>query len=332
LSCSKSTEAREGRRACQGSDHRFTGGFVDPKKTRHRFGDLAHTHVVLIDNAEVQTRLVRRSSWLFFSLPIFLASTLHAQKFPLADALLRALDGTQASAIVLDQATGAVLAQTGKQRSALLGSAIKPLLLEYALEHGVVRADTEVYCQRKLNIAGRALPCTHPADQPVFTAERALAESCNTWFAEMGRRFSGEDLDAALRQLDLPHKPMIGGSLEERQLAVLGLRGVTASPLQLARAYRELLARAPTDGVVQRGLRGSVSYGMARSAAVSGVALLGKTGTASDPDEAWTHGWFAGAIPNRLVIVVYVPRGDGGTAAELAQRFLASFGPGKAVR
>jgi len=30
---------------------------------------------------------------------------------------------------------------------------------------------------------------------------------------------------------------------------------------------------------------------------------------------------------NRLVIVVYVPRGDGGTAAELAQRFLASFGP-----
>jgi cell division protein FtsI/penicillin-binding protein 2 len=71
---------------------------------------------------------------------------------------------------------------------------------------------------------------------------------------------------------------------------------------------------------------------MARSAAVSGVAIPGKTGTASDPGEAWTHGWFAGAIPNRLVIVVYVPHGDGGTAAELAQRFLANCGPGKAVR
>jgi cell division protein FtsI/penicillin-binding protein 2 len=288
--------------------------------------------VVLIDNAGVQTSLVRRRSWLSCSLLILLASSLHGQQVSLVDALLRALNGTQASGIVLDQATGAVLAQAGKQRSALLGSAIKPLLLEYALEHGVVHADTEVYCRRNLKIAGHALPCTHPADQPVFTAERALAESCNTWFAEMGRRFSGEDLDAALRQLDLPHKPTIGGGLEERQLAVLGLLGVTASPLQLARAYRELLVRAPTDGVVQRGLRGSVSYGMARPAAVSGITILGKTGTASDPAEAWTHGWFAGAIPNRLVIVVYVPHGDGGTAAELARRFLASFGPEKAVR
>jgi len=266
------------------------------------------------------------------SLLIFLASSLHAQQHPLADALLRALNGTQASAVVLDQATGAVLAQAGKQRSALLGSAIKPLLLEYALDHGVVRADTEVYCRRNLNIAGRALPCTHPADHPVFTAERALAESCNLWFAEMGRRFTGEELDAALRQLDLPHQQIISSNLEQRQLAVLGLRGVTASPLQLAHAYREMLARTTADGVVQRGLLGSVSYGMGRPAAVSGIAILGKTGTVSDPGEAWTHGWFAGAIPNRLVIVVYVPHGDGGTAAELAQKFLVNFGPKKAVR
>jgi cell division protein FtsI/penicillin-binding protein 2 len=288
--------------------------------------------VVLIDNAGVQTSLVRRRSWLSFSPLIFLASSLHAQQFPFADALLRALNGTQASAVVLDQATGAVLAQAGKQRSALLGSAIKPLLLEYALEHGVVRADTEVYCRRKLNIAGRALPCTHPADQPVFAAERALAESCNTWFAEMGRRFSGEELDVALRQLDLPHQLIISASLEQRQLTVLGLRGVTASPLQLAHAYRELLTHAPADGVVQRGLRGSVSYGMARPAAVSGIVILGKTGTASDPGEAWTHGWFAGAIPNRLVIVVYVPHGDGGTAAGLARRFFAKFRAESAIQ
>jgi cell division protein FtsI/penicillin-binding protein 2 len=266
------------------------------------------------------------------SLLIFLASSLHAQQFPLADALLRTLNGTQASAVVLDQATGAVLAQVGKQRSTLPGSAIKPLLLEYALEHGVVRADTEVYCRRNLKIAGRALPCTHPADHPVFTAERALAESCNLWFAEMGRRFTGEELDAALRQLDLPHQQITNAHLEQRQLAVLGLWGVTASPLQLARAYREMLAHTTADGVVQRGLLGSVSYGMAHPAAVSGIAILGKTGTASDPGEAWTHGWFAGAIPNRLVVVVYVPHGDGGTAAELARRFLVNVGTQKAAR
>jgi cell division protein FtsI/penicillin-binding protein 2 len=76
---------------------------------------------------------------------------------------------------------------------------------------------------------------------------------------------------------------------------------------------------------VARGLEDSVKFGMADPAAVPGVRILGKTGTASDPGEAWTHGWFAGAIPGRFVLVVYVPHGDGGTAARLAQRFFAAI-------
>jgi cell division protein FtsI/penicillin-binding protein 2 len=259
-----------------------------------------------------------------------------AQSMPITDALARALKGTQASAVVLDQATGSRLAEVdaaaGAPRAALPGSAIKPLLLEYALEHGIVYADTEVYCRRDLHVAGRALPCTHPNDQPVFTAERALAESCNTWFAQLGRRYSGEQLEAALRQTGLPHESMIGATVEQRELTVLGLRGVAAMPRELARAYRELLASAPTDGVVARGLRGSVSYGMARPATVSGMVLLGKTGTASETGEAWTHGWFAGAIPGRLVLVVYVPHGDGGMAAGLAQKFFANVAIASGVR
>jgi cell division protein FtsI/penicillin-binding protein 2 len=109
--------------------------------------------------------------------------------------------------------------------------------------------------------------------------------------------------------------------VEQRQLAVLGLVGVTASPLELARAYRDLLMRAPPTGAVAHGLEDSVRYGMANPAAVAGVTILGKTGTASDFGEAWTHGWFAGALPGRFVIVVYVPHGDGADAARLAQRF-----------
>jgi cell division protein FtsI/penicillin-binding protein 2 len=264
------------------------------------------------------------------------ASPLRAQSMPVAEALARALKGTQASAAVVEQATGTQLATVsgapGAPRAALPGSAIKPLLLEYALEKGIVRADTEVYCRRDLHVAGRPLPCTHPVDQPVFTAERALAESCNTWFAELGKRFSGEQLEAALRQSGLPHTSMIGAKVEQRELTVLGLRGVMATPVELARAYRELLARAPIDGVVARGLRGSVTYGMARPAAVAGMTILGKTGTASNPGEAWTHGWFAGAIPGRIVIVVYVPHGDGGTAAGLAQKFFASFAAASGAR
>jgi len=251
---------------------------------------------------------------------------------PAARALAQALRGTQASAVALDAQTGNVLAAAGPPRRGAPGSTLKPLLLEYALDHAIVRADTEVYCRRNLHIGTRALPCTHPASQPVFTAESALAESCNTWFAEMARRFTGPNLDAALETTRLPHASMASADVAQRQLAVLGLNGVTASPLELARAYRDLLAHLPPEGTVARGLRGSVDYGMASPAAVPGLVLLGKTGTASDPGEAWTHGWFAGAIPGRVVLVVYVPHADGGNAARLAQRFFSALPPAGSAR
>jgi cell division protein FtsI/penicillin-binding protein 2 len=255
----------------------------------------------------------------------FLAGCLSARALPVQNALTQALRGTQASAVVLDSQTGAVLASAGEPRRGTPGSVIKPLLLAYALEHGIVRSDMEVYCRRNLHVGGRALPCTHPADQPVFTAQRALAESCNTWFAAMARGFSDAQLEAALDETHLPHASMNAADVDQRQLAVLGLTGVTASPLELAQAYRAMLERVPPDGPVARGLADSVVYGMANPAAVSGLTILGKTGTASDPGEAWTHGWFAGAIPGRMLIVVYVPHGDGGAAARLAQRFFLAI-------
>jgi cell division protein FtsI/penicillin-binding protein 2 len=261
---------------------------------------------------------------------MLIAACVSAHALPVKDALAQVLRGTQASAVVLDTQTGAVLASAGKPRRATPGSAVKPLLLEYALEHSIVNPEMEVYCRRNLHVGGRALPCTHPADHPVFTAESALAESCNTWFAELARRYSGPELEAALDDAHLPHSPMGAANVEQRQLAVLGLEGVTTSPLELAMAYRDLLERMPPTGPVARGLQDSVGYGMANPAAVPGVTILGKTGTASDVRETWTHGWFAGAIPGRMVIVIYVPHGDGGTAASLAQKLfqlVAGEGP-----
>jgi cell division protein FtsI/penicillin-binding protein 2 len=238
-----------------------------------------------------------------------------------ARALAEALKGTQASGVVLDQMTGAVLASIGPDRSANPGSVLKPLWLAYALDHGIVTATTTVYCRRNLRIGDRALTCTHPPDQAVFAAETALAESCNTWFAALGRRYTGAQLDAALQAAHLPHTTLSAATSNQRQLAVLGLYGVTVSPRQLAQAYRDLLQHLPQDGPVMQGLRGSVRYGMANPAAVPGMDILGKTGTASNPGEAWTHGWFAGALPGRLIVVIYVPHGDGGTAARLAHAF-----------
>jgi cell division protein FtsI/penicillin-binding protein 2 len=240
----------------------------------------------------------------------------------LESALANALRGTQASAVVLDWETGAVVAALGTAPRARPGSVMKPLLLEYALEHGVVRPETTVYCRRSLHIAGRNLACTHPATQPVLDAESALAESCNTWFAQMARRMTGTQMEDALRTTHLQHEPMSTADANARVLAALGLQGESVSSEELARSYRELLLHVPAEGVVARGLRDSVDYGMANPARVRGVIVLGKTGTASEAAQAWTHGWFAGAVPGKLVVVVYAPHGDGGTAAALAAKFL----------
>jgi cell division protein FtsI/penicillin-binding protein 2 len=241
-------------------------------------------------------------------------------------ALEDALRGTQASAVVLDTRSGAVLASVGPVRNGLPGSTLKPMLLEYALEHGIVQPETQVYCRRDLHIGLKVLPCTHPSNEPVFTAESALAESCNTWFAELGRRYTGVELETVLRAAGIPHSLMDGATADERQLAVLGLDGISVSTIELARAYRKLMIQAPADGVVMHGLKDSVEYGMANQARVAGVNIVGKTGTASDAGESWTHGWFAGAVPGRLVLIVYVPHGDGGTAAKLAQSFFRTMG------
>jgi cell division protein FtsI/penicillin-binding protein 2 len=273
-----------------------------------------------VDNSDVHEKLTTRLT-AALGAAMLAAGCVSAHALPVKDALVQALRGTQASAVVLDAQSGAVLASAGKPSRATPGSAIKPLLLEYALGHKIVNPEMEVYCRRNLHVGGRALPCTHPADHPVFTAESALAESCNTWFAELARRFSGPELEAALNDAHLPHSPMGAANVEQRQLAVLGLVGVTTSPLELAMAYRDLFERIPPNGPVARGLEGSVGYGMAHPAAVPDVRILGKTGTASDTREAWTHGWFAGGISGRMVIVIYVPHGDGGTAASLAQSF-----------
>ena len=256
---------------------------------------------------------------------MLLASTAHAESA--TEALRIALHGTQASAIVLNLKTGKVEASFGRTLRATPGSTLKPLLLEYALEHGIVTAQSQVLCHRNLRIGARSLPCTHPAAQDVFTAEEALAESCNTYFADLGRHFTGVSLEVALKRSRLSHQPVTDATVKERELTVLGLQNVDTSPIELAEAYRQLALSMQKDGPVARGLAGSVSYGMANPASVPGLTLLGKTGTASDPREAWTHGWFAGILPGQLVLVVYLPHGDGGAAARLAKTFFVQIKP-----
>ena len=102
----------------------------------------------------------------------------------------------------------------------------------------------------------------------------------------------------------------------------------------MASAYTRLalkLTNATTSPALQTvaaGLSHSVQYGMAHNANVPNQQISGKTGTASDPAQPWTHGWFAGftTIQNQMIVTVfYVPHGNGADAAHMAQRFFLAM-------
>ncbi len=86
-------------------------------------------------------------------------------------------------------------------------------------------------------------------------------------------------------------------------------------------------------GIVEEGMRQSVTEGVARNAAVSGVAVAGKTGTAefgptlSDGSHE-THGWFVGYAPYddpEIAVVVFFERGSGGEDAAPAASSILDF-------
>jgi cell division protein FtsI/penicillin-binding protein 2 len=277
-------------------------------------------------------------------LPTTGAQTLSADK-----ALQQALQGTPAIAIVLDTDNDHVLAtvrpRETSSRLSTPGSVLKPFFLRYALEHRLIGPQATIFCKKALVIAGRNLACTHPQDQVAFDAEQALAYSCNRYFAELAQRFPPEQLMDVSNEYQFstpPHlfpaeaqgKLRIPATTEQAELFVLGMEGIQITPAQIASAYRKLalqLKNAPASSPshpVLLGLEDSVQYAMANNAQVPGLLIAGKTGTASDAGQSWTHGWFAGFAPAespKVVVVVYLPRGNGADAARLAQSFFRSY-------
>jgi len=250
-------------------------------------------------------------------------------------ALSSALRATPAVGVLVDVSSGrllaAVQADEATTQLSAPGSILKPLFLAAALEQLEVLPQTTVFCRRSLYITGQTrewnLACTHPQSDVAFAAREALAYSCNRYFAELADRIPPRQATATLAHYGLVplHAPQ---SREQKELLVLGLEGIAVSPAQMATAYRKLaleLDHAPAAlDAVRQGLRDSVSYGMAHHAAVPGIEIAGKTGTASDAGKAWSHGWFAGTGylgHEEVVIVIYVPCGNGADAARLAQHF-----------
>jgi membrane peptidoglycan carboxypeptidase len=289
----------------------------------------------LVRTAKSSTTPTDLRSLVLSTLLLLVPATVAAQTTAQA-ALSSALRLTPAVGVVLDVKSGRLIAavktaEAARQRSAP-GSTLKPLFLTAALEQREVFPQTKVFCRRDLHIreGNREwnLACTHPQSDVAFTAREALAYSCNRYFAALADRIPPRQASAILERYGLA--PTTPTSQQQKELLVLGVAGVTVSPAQMAIAYRKLAlkladARAPAAlDAVREGLKDSVNYGMAHNAAVPEMEIAGKTGTASDLGQSWSHGWFAGTGylgHEEYVVVIYLPRGNGADAAGLAQHF-----------
>ncbi len=242
-------------------------------------------------------------------------------------ALSSALRATPAVGVVVDLKTGRPLATVNNAgKTAAPGSILKPLFLAAALQRRDVLPQTTVFCRRNLRIMDGAhsysLPCSHPQSEVAFAAQDALAYSCNQYFSSLADRIPTPQLAAILQHYGLP-RPPDPLTREQQKLLVLGVQGIAVSPAQMAAAYRKLFLELDQaqGNAVSQGLKDSVRFGMAHNAAVPGEEVAGKTGTTT------SGGWFAGSAPfgrEPVIVVIYLPGGNGADAARLAQRFLMS--------
>lgn len=222
-----------------------------------------------------------------------------------------------AAIVLIELASGRVVEQQGDvRRQVAPGSTLKPFVLEAA--KGL--PPLERVCGRSLRLGTRRMDCSHPRLALPIGPREALAYSCNSYFASLGQRIEPARLASTLRQFGFV-VTRVPESEAERQLMALGEFGVTASPLDLARAYAKLAAA----GVP--GLSEAVEVGTGQLAAVDGVAVAGKTGTTRG------HAWFAGYAPAGrpgVVVVVLTREGTGGAsaapvAAEVLKRWFAAL-------
>jgi peptidoglycan glycosyltransferase len=251
-----------------------------------------------------------------------------------------------ARVLVLEIGSGHVLASAHLAEAgrtlATPGSTLKPLILYFALSTGHWNAEQRVACSRQLHLGSHQLNCSHPAADPM-DAEQALTWSCNSYFSELAGRLAPEELRRAfsvrglLAATGLAPQESVAAfreprSREQVQLAALGVEGIRVTLPELAEAYRslaiELAAHPETTAArtVRVGLTDSASFGMAGAAALGGVPIAGKTGTASAESGGAPHGWFVGLAPAespQVVVAVYLPAGHGSDAAQVAANLLA---------
>jgi penicillin-binding protein A len=268
--------------------------------------------------------------------------------------------------------TGQLLALAGVAFSALQppGSTMKMITATGALEAGIVKLDTVFPIQTSATIEGFNLQSAG-GEACGGTFLNAFAVSCNSVFAPLGAKLGAKRLVDIAQRFGFNQAPSIPGAPEPTipsaakigdSLAVgssaIGQGAVQANALEMTDvgATISMGGRRPIPtlqmgqppkfvhvtssqiaGEVQRMMIAVVQFGTGTAAAIPGVTVAGKTGTAELTNTASpsasiasnTDAWFVGYAPvgsPKIVVGALFPNQGGGgqTAAPAVRQVLVA--------
>lgn len=266
----------------------------------------------------------------------------------------------------IDPRNGEVLALAGIAADGLQppGSTFKIMTVTAALEAGQVRLSSRFPVQTGANVGGRFLANAHDEACGGDLTE-SFSKSCNSVFAPMGVKLGARKLVAVAERFGFNQPPEIRGVRSDRIPRPADMEGpadVGASAIGQGRVEATALGMARVAGVIANdGTRARLTLvmgeppgpvrvtsprvagqvrgmmietvngagGTGTAAAIQGLRVAGKTGTAElggeQPNDAWFAAFAPGDQPRLAVGVLVVNGGFGGeTAAPIAREVLAA--------